>query len=199
VQVTNAELEVALTQACDVTTDVMADRSIPLRTRVQQIGARFRNSEHKPTLDAFFESEDVEPSDRDDHPEHIQWERIVIGAERQGVPGFQCPAMERMLTLLAAGDDDVDPSLTASFADDLGRMCQVAGEPLPDDIGDDMRSHMVAQRIDEAITNPTLREVFRAIASAEASRRYEFIRHAAREEGVPDWSCPALEQFLSGG
>jgi hypothetical protein len=196
--VTNPELAAALRFACDVTTDGMADRSKPVRARADQIELRIRESEHYPTLDAFFESEEASPGQDEDRPPPSRWERTVLSAERQGVPGFECPAMERMLAMLTSGEDDVDRGPPASFADDLERMCQVVSEPLPEDVAPASRMVQYAVRIDDAITNPTLRQVWSAIASVDASSKYALMQAAAREEGFPDWTCPALERLLSG-
>jgi len=51
----------------------------------------------------------------------------------------------------------------------------------------------LAARLDEGLKNREIREAFAVMAHAPPEQAYTLWQNAAREAGVPDWSCPAMQ------
>ena len=100
--VTNPQLGAALEELCRIATEGNADRSRPVGVRLERMEDSFDSSEHHDVLDTFFNR-----VERRSHG-NIFFEEIAAQAESDGVPGYRCEPLARMLVLQAAGEDDLD-------------------------------------------------------------------------------------------
>jgi hypothetical protein len=184
--VTNPELARALDLLCQRVTEAMADRSVRLEVRAERVEEGFEGTEHDEVLDDFFDR--VE-----DRRQGLVFEAVAAQAEADGVPGYQCEPFARMLVLMAAGDQDVDPSLVATVEQDLERMCRIATEVAAEAGTPEERASRMGSRWDQELSNPTVRDAFDGVAMASPPARYPMLRDFAAESGVSGFTCPAIE------
>jgi len=94
---------------------------------------------------------------------------------------------------LPASPSDTPSDAASNFA----LICQVATELEGEDVDPLSRAMEMAQRVEQGLTNPDVREAFRALANAAPEDKYGLLLTAARELGVNDWTCPALEHLIA--
>jgi hypothetical protein len=184
-----SRLEQDLAALCAVATEQLADRSRPSPQRWQVVGEWMRQEPAGQRIATWAEDVDTERHGRG-------YAGMVSAARSEGI-GWSCEAFGRFEELLRSGDLDMDAAHIASFADDLDQMCRVVQEEAVRSASPEDRARVMARRIDEAITNPTLREVFAALANTAPDQRYPLLQAAARDEGIAHWSCPALRALLA--
>lgn len=185
------QLVTDLAAFCQSMGPVVADRSRALQLRIRDAEHQLREQDHDQWLriERFLDPASEGPRER-------FYTGIIEAAAARGVR-FECPDAERVLTLLAAGDDDIDGASIPSGPEDLANLCRVAREFSTTSSSPAERSVQLAVAIDETIRHPELRMALDALTSASADERYELLRHAARELGAPDWECPELEALWS--
>lgn len=186
---TDPQLASALEEFCRVATELASNRATPLHVRMEQLGERLEATAYEEVLDAFFDRLEERAAGR-----RVAFDVIAEQAEADGVPRYRCEPLARMLTLHAAGDEDLDPSLAASAADDLERMCAISTEVLADRADPAFVWSQIARRWDAELTNPAVRRAIAALAATEPAMRYQLLEAVAAEEGVQAWTCPALLQ-----
>ena len=197
-EVSNHALHAALTQFCSAFTEGMADRRIFLRERGRQVN---RNLESMSEANQALMMTLGEGLPRGDYS------ALVQAAEAQGVPGFECPALQRLNELAQSGDPDIEPSVEH----DLARVCASAANfglrrQIRQEFSRELDGSVAPYRpdvelelfimLDAEVTHHQTREMFRTVAFADpGQQRYRMIQSQVREWGYPEWTCPALERL----
>lgn len=191
--VTNPPLAAALEELCRVATEEAADRSRPVEERLERTEERLEGSPHEEVLEAFFDRIEHRGGDR------LLMEAVTAQAAQDGVPGYRCEPFARMLVLYAAGDRDLDPELVATPDQDLVRLCavatEVAAEAATAQADPAMVALTLAERLDEELTCPEVRQIVEALAHVPPETRVQLLESAAAEVGLQGWTCPALAAF----
>jgi hypothetical protein len=82
-----------------------------------------------------------------------------------------------------------------SFSNDLDTFCTIATDLENDNIAPEIRDSTLASELMASGPSGTMVTVIDALASASPEIRYELLQKAAKEEGVDNWECPALERW----
>lgn len=87
----------------------------------------------------------------------------------------------------------------ASPKEDFAKICEITTRTRAEKLEPAEEAQVIARRISKAIKTEAARNAMKALASAPADQRYSMLQTAAREAGVPGWSCPAIEDLLHPG
>jgi hypothetical protein len=167
------------------------------RDRARGAGARIQAFEHW-LGESGYQAQLVPLIDECEHAIHGGAPAATAVAEvlaRHGVPGVECGGLARLLVLARSGEADVDPAIAAaSAAHDLESICRDFQDTSDAHVDPTSRAVALAEDLEQSVTSERVFDVFVLVANADPAQRYAILRQAARELGVPQWTCPAIEQ-----
>lgn len=173
-----------LNTVCTMVTEILADRSIPLRVRMRQSEEQLEEDqpERHRRLDSFLD-------DALGHREHPPAAYAAVqAAAREHSLTFECPNFERVLTLRAGNELDLDDAGMLRF--DMDALCHILGSG---DRSQPAIAVQMAERIEADITDLGLRQAWQALQNADPSNRHAMLQRFGQENGVSAWQCPALD------
>jgi hypothetical protein len=83
---------------------------------------------------------------------------------------------------------------------DFGKLCEIAGEVERDGtVQSGTKVMVIAERFEDTSPSREVQTTWSAVAAVAPPDKYRVLQAGARESGLRDWSCPALERVFSAG